>query len=165
MNLCWGQNTNYPDANKLPATEISVYYYLTPGDPTTARIARLAVDPYASRRSINQFAATGPGCTIDGTTYPFGATVDFSLLGIPSGVYNTFNGLQFAVVRFIYNSDKGHPFGVTSSGAGRFPSQGLNIESTGTSGEATRRVKVLRLYSDIPTPFLSVIFTPNGIVK
>lgn len=168
FSLCWGLNQAYPTAALRPAIEVSIYYLNTPGDPTSARIARIAYDANNARTPTNRFynAAT-TGCSVDGKTYPFSAQILLGAvpngLGIPASVIQNPNGLQLAIVRLLYNSDVAHPIGVSSGSV--FPNQGKRIESTGTSGEAARRVRVFKLFSDIPAIFSSAVFAPVGITK
>ena len=165
VNLCWGKSESYPDAAFIPAVEASIFYLDTPGDYSTIKIARAAYDPNVGRTALNKFDPAGSGgCTVDGTALAFSANVDFSALGIPSLVYSQPNGVLYMVVRFLYNTDRSQAFGVTS-GVDTFPSQGKKVDSTGTSGESTRKVTVLRLFSDLPPTVQSAIFAPAGITK
>jgi hypothetical protein len=70
-------------------------------------------------------------------------------------------------VKLLYNTTTAHGFGVdvNFAGATLLPSQGDKIVSTGTAGEATRKVEVFRLFSNLPTAFNSVLFISGGITK
>ena len=80
--------------------------------------------------------------------------------------YNNPNGLQFAKIRILYNTDIAHYLGVDVSDTGNnLPSQGVRIESEGSSGEANRRIEVFQTFGELPPIFDAVLFSPGGIVK
>ncbi len=169
LTLCWGETgLTYPDPDKRPAVEVSVMYFTTAGDPETAKIARAAFDSHSGRAQTNGFSgAFTSGCDIEGKHFPFSSNIIMGTggLNIPSTVYLVPNKLQLATIRFLYN-DRAQPFGFNTTSAGAvFPSQGTKITSTGTSGESTRKVEVLRLFADLPPIFQSVVFSPAGITK
>lgn len=168
MRVCWGKEGTAQDSATTPALEVSVFYAQTPGDYSTIRIARQAVDPYATRRSANGFEAQDAGsCVVGGKTYAFQRLVDFAALGIPAASYGTADGLQFARLRLFYNTDITHELGVSVNFPGNslLPAQGLGIESTGSSGEANRKIDVFQSFGEPPPIFDAVIFSPGGIVK
>jgi len=168
IKVCWGRSGTSDAVPVTPALEASVVYLATPGDYSSARIARAAIDPNASRRGTNLFAApSAGGCVVEGNSYAFQTTLDFSTLGILPAVYNVENGLQYMTVKLLYNTTTAHGFGVdvNFAGATLLPSQGDKIVSTGTAGEATRKVEVFRLFSNLPTAFNSVLFISGGITK
>ena len=167
LKVCWGN----PNPTEIPAIEVSVYYETTPGNPSTVRIARAAYDPNTTRATSNNFSAPDAGtCQIGGVTYAFQKTITMSGLGIPAGSYNVANGLLFAKIRMLYNTNTGHVIGtdVNFAGNSTLPSQGLDIVSTGTSGTSgnfsNRRVSVFRGWPEFPFSGLAV-FYPYGIVK
>ncbi|MEJ2347578.1 MAG: hypothetical protein P8Y17_00045 [Patescibacteria group bacterium] len=167
MKVCWGESGTASDADTTPAIEASIFYATTPGDYSTVMIARDTIDPNASRRASNNFAAPDAGtCTVDGVDFQFQKTFDFSSLSIPSSSYSNQDGLQFAKIRILYNSDAAHRIGVDVTAASNdLPSQGLKIESTGISGESNRRIEVYQTFGELPPIFDSVLFSPGGIVK
>jgi hypothetical protein len=144
--------------------EVAFIYALTPGDYSTARIVRGAYDPNTSRRTDNLFEAPEGTCALDGKTYPFSKDINLNSLGIPSSVTGAQNGLQQTRIRLIYNTDQDHQVGISVNFPGNslLPKQGSKIESTGQSGEATRRVLVNRLYSDLPPVFDFGLFSGAG---
>lgn len=167
MKVCWGNpGVTSADSSTWPAIEVSIYYETTPADPATVRIARAAYDPNSSRAQTNSFAAPVTGsCTISGMTYPFQETITFSGLGIPSGSYNSANGLQFARIRMFYNTTAGQAVGVTVAGTGaNLPSQGESIVSTGTAGGSNRKINVYQGWPESPFGGNAVI-SPLGIIK
>jgi len=167
MNICWGAAGTASSSNTTPAIEVSVFYAETPGDYSTVRIARDTLDPNASRRAANNFSAPDAGtCTVSGTDFQFQKTVNLATLGIPAGSYSNQNGLQFAKVRILYNTDMAHELGVNVTASGDdLPSQGIMIESVGIAGESNRRIEVSQTFGELPPIFDSVLFSPGGIVK
>ena len=167
MKVCWGEEGAASESDTTPAIEVSISYAETLGDYSTIRIARETVDPNSVRRSTNNFSATDVGtCTIDGVAFEFNKTLDFASLGIPAASYNNQNGLQFAKIRILYNTDAAHTVGVDVSASGNdLPSQGLRIESAGSSGEANRRIEVFQTFGELPLIFDAALFSPGGIIK
>ncbi|MBU0572257.1 hypothetical protein KKH23_01135 [Patescibacteria group bacterium] len=169
MKVCWGEPGTAPDSNTTPAIETSIFYAETPGDYSTLMIARDARDPNSARRETNKFQADGFGtdCVIDGKEFAFRKIIDFGTdLGIPISAYGSQNGLQFAKIRILYNTDLAHTLGVDVSASGNnLPSQGVRIESAGSSGEANRRIEVFQTFGELPPIFDAVLFSPGGIVK
>lgn len=168
LKVCWGKQGTSPSDSATPAIELTLFYTETPGNYSTAKIARAAYDPNSSRIGSNNFASPDSGtCTIGSDSFEFFKTVDLTSLGIPAGVLSSENGLQFARVRMFYNSAISHPVGVDVDFAGNslLPAQGLNIEASGTSGTANRKIQVFRSFGEPPPVFDSVVFAPGGIVK
>ena len=64
----------------------------------------------------------------------------------------------------LYNTVESHTVGV-SVPAGLLPAQGTLVESSGTSGEANRKINVFQGFGEPPLPFGAVIFSPTGITK
>ena len=170
IKVCWGkEGTSSSDAT-TPAMEVTVVYTETPGDYGTTRIARAVFDPNGARRSSNNFSSTDAGsCTISGRTLPFQKTIYLdSDLGIDAAtILDVQNGLQYAKLTMYYNSVESHPVGVDVNfpGNSTLPSQGVKIESLGTSGSSNRKIEVFRSYGETPPVFESVLFSPSGVVK
>ncbi len=167
IKVCWGEAGTAVDSDTTPAIETSVFYAQNPGDYSDIRIARETADPNVTRRTENSFTATDVGtCTISETDFEFQKTIDFASLGIPAGAYGTQNGLQFAQIRMLYNTDVANMVGIDVSISGNnLPSQGVRIESAGSSGEANRRIEVFQTFGELPPIFNAVLFSPGGIVK
>lgn len=177
MGVCWGKPGTSSSSTTTPAIEVSVYYESTPGDPATAKIARAAYDVNAGRRASNSFTAgNSSACVLDGINYAFQKAILFSDLGIPSSVYNAANGLQFAQIKMLYNSDTNHEIGITVNypGNSNLPSQGQNITSTGTAGSttvgtgSTRRIEVFQGWPEAPYIFNYVVYGSDksgGLIK
>ena len=169
IKICWGEPGTASDSDTTPAIETSIFYANTPADYSTMRIARDTRDPNATRRSSNSFQADGTGttCVIDDQEFAFRKILDLDTdLGIPAGSYGTQNGLQFAKIRILYNTDMAHTLGVDVSASGStLPSQGVRIESAGSSGEANRRIEVYQTFGELPPIFDAALFSPGGIIK
>jgi len=164
FKVCWGKAGTSGSSATTPAIEVS-FFYKNPA----VKIARATLDSNSSRRGSNSFSAPDAGtCSFStGETFAFGKTLDLSGggLGIPASVYNNQDGLQYAAIRFLYNDGLIQPFGVNVDFTGNslLPSQGVKINSQGTSGEANRRVEVIQGYAQLPDVFDSVIFSPEGV--
>ena len=167
MKICWGEAGTSGSSDTTPAIEASVFYATTPGDYSDVRIARETIDPNTTRRTANNFSAVDSGtCTLDGTEFEFQKTLDFASLGIPVLSYSNQNGLQFAKIRILYNTDVANTVGVDVVSSGNdLPSQGVRIESEGSSGEANRRIEVFQTFGELPPIFDASVFSPGGIVK
>lgn len=165
IRVCWGEEGTSPSGSTTPALELSILYTSTPGDYSTSRIGRGAYDPYSVRRGSNSFDSQDGTCSVDGKNYAFSKTIQLnSDLGIPASATSKENGLQQARLRLLYNTDRAHPVAINVDfpGNGVLPQQGLKVESTGESGEATRKIEVFQLFSDLPPIFDFGIFTGSG---
>lgn len=164
IKVCWGTSGTAADQAQTPAIEASVIYLNTPGNYSTARVARATSDPNSGRRPSNNFY--GPpefGCSIGGKSFAWGQTIVFSDYGIGSGVFNTQNGLQTVRVRMIYNTSNPHP--IAFQGGNAFPIQGTNITSTGQAESSTRKVELFQTFSGFPPIFDFGVFPGGAITK
>lgn len=162
VKFCWGDSA----ASEDPAMEFTFIYTPTPGVYSTARIARVAIDPNDSRRSAtgNNFADSDPGgCTIGSNSFEHQKTITFASIGItptPGGV------LQFVRARSLYNTTTAQKIGMDVSLAGDLlPSQGKKIESSGSFLQSNRKIEVFQLYPTVPSIFESVMFSSGAIAK
>ena len=170
VTICWGTS---PASD--PAIEVSVLYDLTNplgsaqstyGD---VAFARAGYDPNAGRRATNFFAAPDAGtCTIDGVNFAYKKTVYFwsatnPNLGITN--YSSQGAMKFIKIRPLYNVAQAYPIGVQAAANQTFPGQGKQVESTGTSGDSTRKVRVYTLYPELPFVFDSTVYSTGGIVQ
>lgn len=175
FKVCWGNPGTPASSSTAPAVEVSVIYAQTPGNYSTLQIARAGIDPNSARRTSNNFSADdGATCSIAGTSFAFSKTVTLGasgVLNIPSGSYTVQNGLQYMKVRILYNTDSSHFLGATTLGLVSsdnnllFPPQGITIASTGTSGDATRKVQVFQGFGDTPEVFDSAVYSPASLAK
>lgn len=171
LKLCWGKSDliGKPMSGTTPAVEVSIFYLNSPPSYQSARIARAAFDPNSSRVLVNNFSSPDAGtCSLEGKQLAFQKTISLGTLGIPSSVYNSQNGLQFARVRMFY-TDTSQPIGIDVSATGNtLPSQGKKIESTGVAGitaESTRKLEVFQFYPDLPPIFDAALYSSGDIVK
>jgi Tfp pilus assembly protein PilX len=155
LKICWGKVGAYADQSLMPAIEAVVFYETTAGNPATARIYRAAYDPNASRRANNSFAAPDGTCEIAGQSFQFSVTL--SLVGLANP--------QFAFVRMFYNTDTAQPIAFDSADAHLFPTQGILVDSSGTSGQSSRKVQVFQGWPEIPAPFQFAVYSSTGLTK
>jgi Tfp pilus assembly protein PilX len=162
MNVCWGESGTSQSSSTTPAIEVSVFYETTPGNPATVNIKRVTADPYGGRSVSNGFGGiTGVNCPITGSSYAFNKTIVFGSTGlnIPSG-----SRPLFARIRMFYNTTLTHPVGISVSG-GLLPSQGQDIISTGSAGDANRKVAVFQGWPEPPAVFDFAIYSGTGLTK
>lgn len=168
VKVCWGKTGTSSSSSTTPAIELSVFYESTPGNVSTVKIGRVALDPYSARTASNSFAAaSAASCTISGVSYAFQKTITYSDFGIPASAFQSQGGLQFMRTRIFYNSDTSHPIGVTVDFAGNssLPSQGQSIVSTGVAGESNRRLEVFQGWPEVPSIFDYSVYSSNGLTK
>lgn len=155
LKICWGKPGEYANQSVVPAIEAVVFYETVEGSPSSAKIARAAFDPNASRRASNLFDAPGSSCTVSGQSFAFQAGINLS--GIPNP--------QFVFVRMFYNTDSAQPLAFDSTDASLFPSQGILVDSSGVSGQSSRKVQVFQGWPEIPAPFQFAIYSSTGLTK
>jgi len=171
--VCWGREGTPAGLATTPAIETSIFYSSPPvvgGNYSGIRIAREVTDPNSSRRSQNSFSAPDAGgCSIDDKNFAFKKTLVFAPLGILPAVSSAQNGLQFAQVRMVYNTDGPQTIGfdanIAGAGNSPFPSQGKQISSEGTAGDATRKVEVYKLYGSVASNMSASIFSSGSLTK
>lgn len=173
VRFCWGDEGAPAGQDTTPAIEISIIYSDPPiddddSDYSNVKTARATADSYPTRTPPNNFGSTDPGtCQVENEVFEFQKVVDVDTLGVPSSSYNFQNGLQFVSVRMLYNTGVAHKVGIDVNFPGNtlLPSQGLRIESTGSFGEANRRVEVFQTFGELPPIFGAAVFSPTGLVK
>lgn len=166
VNVCWGKPGEANNLPTTPAIEVSVFYLATPGNLSTARLAKALYDPNPGRISTDSFSSSDAGnCTIGSVNYAFHKQIDLSTLGIPGSVYNVVNGLQFMPIKMLYNSTASEPLGMNLNFAGdsTLPAQGSQVISTGKTTASTRKIQFTKAYNEAPAIFDSAIFSPGGI--
>ena len=164
LSVCWGEEGTQSSTPTTPALEVSILY-ITTNDFSTARIARAVFDPYDARPDNNGFTKGSEGaCIIGNKNFAFSKSLDFASLGIT--VRNSaieLRGPQTTRLKLLYNTDRAHSVGMTiTSQKGTFPQQGNKVESTGTSGDSSRKIEVYQLYPDLPPVFDYGIFAGTG---
>jgi len=166
VKICWGSKSYASDSDTTPAIEASFVYLSTPGNYSSARIARAVYDPNASRRLSNHFdASDGTGCDINGEKFGFYKTLDLSDIGIANSTVA--NALQYVQLRILYNTDENHKVGMDVGYPGNsvLPGQGIKVDSLGSYAQSNRKIEVYQLHPDIPAVFQNAIFSLNSIVK
>jgi type II secretory pathway pseudopilin PulG len=165
IKACWGESGTSSTSTTTPAIEVTILYTTVSGDYSTARVARAVFDPYVARPDNNNFVKGSDGaCTIEGKQMAFSKNIDLNSLGVTlRSAVNDAKGPQIARLRLVYNTDKAHSVGLSiTSAAGNFPQQGNKVESSGTAGQATRKVQVYQLYPDLPPVFDYGLFSGTG---
>lgn len=155
IKVCWGKPGTSASSSTTPAIEVVLFYQTIAGNPATTRVYRMGYDPYTGRPVSNAFTSVGAGATIDGRVFPFCSTLDVTGLSNP----------QFAVIRMFYNTNTAHPIGFDTTTAATFPTQGINIDSSGTSGQSKRRVQVFQGWPEVPLAMLYGLYSPSGLSK
>jgi Tfp pilus assembly protein PilX len=163
IKVCWGKAQTYSNPNLIPAAEVSLYYTTSPFAFQTAKRGFVAYDPNTARRTSNSYLSPDSGtCQIGNQTFQYQKTItmqtDFGVPTLADG------DMQFLRVNIRYNTNEAHPVGVVAVGDD-LPSQGSKIQSTGTSGQATRRVEVYNLNPDFPPIFDTNMFTQGSLAK
>lgn len=155
VKVCWGKPGTSFDGSETPAVEFSVFY-----DDGSVKIGRAALDPNSGRIVTNSFISVpGRDCDIDGMDYAFWS--DINLDSLSGGATE---GLLFGKLRMFYNSIQNQTAGFSVTG-GNLPSQGLNIDSSGTAGGANRRLEVFQAWPEPPVIFDSAVFSPGELKK
>lgn len=157
LKVCWGKTGTASNLDVTPAIEVSIYYETTSGNPATAKIARFTADPYtgSGRTQNNSFSGVDAASAISGQSFPFCKIISLAL----------YPNLQFATIRMFYNTNTSHPIAFDSTNASRFPTQGMLIDSSGTSGQSSRKVQVFQSWPEVPSTFLYGIYSPVGLTK
>jgi len=176
IRFCWGAGNSEAAIpfSARPAIEVMFYYdpvgaspksIATPNNYLDARVARVAFDYNAAARG-NGFTSAGVTnngqCSISGRTYIYQSAV-----AIPSSLdacKATRGCLLAAKVRMYYNTTA-VPVAMYTTSGNFLPPQGIQIESTGVSGESTRKVNVFQLYPEIPDIFDGAIFSSSSLSK
>ncbi len=168
VKLCWGTNGTGSGLSTTPALELSTFYLTIPGNYTSTKFVRAIYDPNAGRLGTNGYAASDPGaCTVKGTQFAFQKQIDLGSLGVPVGSYSVQNGLQFMAIKMLYNTDMPQPLAVDVNFAGdsTLPTQGNQVDSTGTLNQTSRKIEVTKCYNQIPPVFDAAIFSPGSITQ
>jgi hypothetical protein len=165
--LRWGDEGTASDTSQTPAIELTVYYSSLVNnipDLTTLKVARATYDPHPTRKDSNLFSVANSGVQVIGTDrFQFRRTVnledDYQNLGIPA-----LDQPIYATVKMLYNTTISHKVGLATT-AGTLPSQGSVIDSSGSYGDANRRISVYQLHPVVPPVFTNAIFSGSGIIK
>lgn len=169
------------DASNNPA-------WLATGDFSNVRTVTVGIDPIAARAAENGFRndinLTGnPVCDIDGNVYKyrlwrryFDSFVapahpgGFDPLGFQSGNRRIKRGYMiYMTVKVLYTADNTEEIIAINQrrgAVGKLPLQGNFFASTGTSGEATRKIRVFKAFENPLSMFLgNAVFSFGDLSK
>ena len=170
LEFCWTGN---------PALEIAIYYdnsdsdfdgladsYDSPNNFSNLKVQRFNFDPKGSFSERN-FIKPSSGCSFGGH---YSYTTRDNLKALKTKLDPCVNSgppscLIAAKVRVLDNPTVGQSVAMKArSGAStNLPSQGIQISSTGTSGDSTRNVTVLQGYPAPPDVFEGVLYSGKDI--
>lgn len=185
----------WDSTNPPPAVEVSVYYDWDDDDASDdghdigigegvdngnfefIKIARKAYDPIQHRRdNLNNFDpdTTSGSCTIDDIDFTYhksGSSNDLDFdsdgFGLPDACWQNPKCLILAKVRVLYNSEidsDEEKVGIVVQGSA-LPAQGIILDSSGKSGDTSRRVRIEQGYPEPPSIFDSALFSGSSISK
>lgn len=144
LSVCWSSEST------VPAIEITLLYKRG----TAYMVSKSAFDPDATRAGTNKFTNSGisiPGC---GIANYYGATVDFTSLGVVGG--DTLLALRLTP-RYADTRIAIDPGAIT------LPQQGNQVESTGsTAGGVNRKIIVFQQYKAPSSIFDASIYSQNS---
>lgn len=132
LSIYWGEDTATPCNNS--ALEIIIIS----GSTSSPALTRYAYDPCEDRRNTNKFSSPSSGTIIDAKTFLYGVNIN-----------NISSGLIARIIPIYGNAS----VGVKSNPA--LPLQGYKIDSTGTSGQASRKLTVFKGHPEAYLPYLS----------
>ena len=173
--ICFGDENSPHNNQYTPAIEIQAYYdnapnaanppiSITSGDYTTIKVDNKALDGYGARANSNNFISAG-ACPIAelSSKYEFGYTFDQNTIGdcLPSRTCV----LMLKVKMHYANQPTPVVIGLNEGPSPVLPAQGVIINSTGVSGESSRRLKVNYNTASMPEIFNNILFSASGITK
>ena len=172
MDFCWGVTGTPDNDDDTPAVEVSIFYDPDPTNLTYSdvEIKRATFDPYDFRivdpLNGNAFApdsATACPISPDLAQYQF---YTGSITTPADCAVGEEGCLLFANVKTIYN-ESAQPFGIKVSGddPGGLPAQGVTIESSGSAGEANRKIEVFQSYGQPPDIFNAAVFSIGDLTQ
>lgn len=160
LTFCWGKT------GAESAISVSLFYdesfskaTASPNNYEDVKVVRAGYDPLAR----GNFSLSSGSCSVGDQTFPYSATLNLSSL-LPCSSER--GCLLLSRIKTHYTDEV--PVAVVSTGGGAsaiLPAQGVQISSTGISGNSTRRVNVFRSNSQLPFPLDSAIFSLKDIVK
>lgn len=171
MEVCWGTAGTPNNSAQTPAVEVTMYYddtyqaVASPNNYANVKTYRFTADPSSSRLSSNNFAAATSSCSFGNYAFSTG-TLNLNVL--PSGCATSGSGgcMTMVKTRLLYNTTTAHRTGLrVVGGSGLLPSQGIQVESTGTAGDSTRKVSVFRSFAEPQSVFDAGVFSYNDLTK
>ncbi len=150
LNLCWGKV-----GSDLSAVMVNILYK----DATDQYATRpVGYDPDPSRRSTNNFLATGSATAIDIDGQAYAACANLNLDAL-IGASSTPILMR---VTSLYNTVP-QIFGVSASS--NLPIQGRKVSSTGVSGDSSRKIDAFLLNPEVPFIFDAAVYSEGGLTK
>lgn len=155
LRVYWASNSQ-TDCTENAALELVL---ITGSDVASAAVTRYAFDPCSTRRSGNGFSPTSVSDPNQITTS------NTNILGQDFNYYVTIPVTSGFIMRIVplYADTRIAIRGYTSGNQPQnLPSQGKLVESTGTAGDATRKVRVYQGYPKLPTEYFPYsLFVPS----
>lgn len=151
MTIYWSGTCSGSSANNSAALEVIVLS----GSKNDPAVTRNTYEPCpsANRASTNNFAGTvtpvATGGPIPGATFNF-RTDAIAATGLIARIIPIYNSTKIGVVFNGYNTPPGPP------------SQGSVVESTGTAGNATKKLKVVQGYPKLPDEYYYSLLLPEN---
>ena len=151
ISVCWDVESDTSD------NDASLEMFLiqgTSGNPSSYTLAqKLGFNPIVGVTRSNGFAAAVVGDTVSGVIYRTCAAVTS---------INTPTSGQLLRIKALYNGTNAV---VVPQGGASLPVQAQIITSTGTSGEASRKIEVTKTLPALPEIFDFTIFTTSPLEK
>lgn len=162
LTFCWGKT------GVESAISVSLFYdesfskaTASPNNYEDVKVVKAAYDPLAR----GNFSLSSGSCSVGEQTFPYSTTLNLTSL-LPCASER--GCLLLSRVKTHYADADEVPVAIVSTGGGAsaiLPAQGVQISSTGVSGNSTRRVNVFKSNSQLPFPLDSAIFSLKDIVK
>jgi hypothetical protein len=154
FRVCWGSATG-------SAVEVILYFRRA---DTSVGVGRLPFDSVAGRG--NGFDSTVvSGCPGGPGGYASSRLINFSDFGmVTTGPPASRDTPLFLRVRVLYNPTP-QPLAFLAQGSADFPSQATEIISTGQSGDASQKIRVVQMNPDLPAVFDSAIFSGTSLTQ
>lgn len=141
VTVYWGQNNEVCSTGN-DNTQAALEIVVLSGSVSSPVTTHYALDPCTSRASLNNFTSTLSQGSVGGRTYPHSYPISIT------------NGLLMRIIP-LYSSSV-----IAVGSSTNLPSQGETIESTGTSGNTTRKIIVTKGYPKLPVEFFpSILFS------
>jgi hypothetical protein len=175
VEMCWGVPGTANNQAQTPAVEVTMYFddsagklsVSSPNNYQNVKTFRYTADPSTNtRRTSNSFGSATTSCSFGSYAFSTGNLVLTS--DLPSGCPASAGGgcLIMAKVRSFYNTNTPQPIGMKVVSAGALlPAQGIQVESTGTAGDSTRKVSVFRSFPEPQSVFDAGVFSFNDLTK
>ncbi len=141
IRIYWGQS-NEVCSGTSSNTQAALEVIVITGSVSSPVTTHYALDPCASRSSVNNFATSFVSGSLNGKSYPHTYSIPIT------------NGLLMRIIPLYA------PTIIAVSSTVNLPAQGESIVSTGTSGDTVRKIIVTKGYPKLPVEFFpSMIFS------